>query len=187
MRNKTGRQQRGVTLIVALIMLVALAMLAVWGFNTSTTNLRVVGNTQARQEALSAAQGAVEQTISSPLFIQNAAAFNNAVIPIDVDGDGNTEYDAVLTQPGCYRARVLKVNELDPALASDRSCLGSSSAHNSGIEVEGAASPTGDSLCADSEWNVRAVVTDARTNASVAVNQGISVRSLSTDTENNCP
>ena len=180
--------QQGVTLIVALIMLVALAMLAVWGFNTSTTNLRVVGNTQARQEALAAAQGAVEQTISTPLFIQEAAAFNNAVVPIDVDGDGTSEYDATLSpQPSCYRARVLKVNELDPALSSDRNCLGSSSGNNAGIEVEGAAAPTGDSLCADSEWNVRAVVNDARSNASVAVNQGIAVRSLSTDTANTCP
>ena len=38
------RAQRGATLIVALIMLVALAMLSLWSFNAGTMNLRVVGN-----------------------------------------------------------------------------------------------------------------------------------------------
>jgi len=34
---------------------------------------------------------------------------------------------------------------------------------------------------------VRAVVNDPRSNANAAVNQGVSIRSLSTDTANACP
>lgn len=182
------RAQQGMSLIVALIMLVALAMLAVWGFNTSTTNLRIVGNTQARQEALAAAQAAIEQTISSTWFIEDAAAVSASPVAVDVDGDGASDYEArLLPQPSCYRVRVLKVNELDPGSTADLSCLGSGSAQNSGIEVEGAAPPTGDSLCADSEWDIRAEVTDARSNARVAVHQGVAVRSLVTAAENACP
>ena len=66
MRRAPRPGQRGATLVVALIMLVALAMLSVWAFNAGTMNLRVVGNSQARQEVVTAAQAAIELTISTP-------------------------------------------------------------------------------------------------------------------------
>jgi hypothetical protein len=180
--------QRGVTLIVSLIMLLALAMLSVWAFNSGTMNLRVVGNSQARQEVVSAAQAAVELTISSPLFTQQPAAVAAAPIPVDLDGDGAPDYQATLfPAPSCYRVRVLKVSELDPSSVGDRACLGSSAAQNSGIVTVGSTPATGDSLCADSEWNLRATVADPRSHATATVNQGIAVRSLSTDTANACP
>lgn len=185
---RTRHDQRGVTLIVALIMLVALAMLAIWAANSSTANLRTVGNTQAREEALAAAVAAVEQTISTPLFITQAAAVAASPIPVDVDGDGNADYTATLSPPPtCYRVLILKNSSVDPESAADRVCLGSSSSPTSGIEVVGSAPPSGDSLCADSELNVRSEVTDQRSNAKVAVNQGIAVRSLSTDASTFCP
>lgn len=187
-RSTPRQRERGITLVVALVMLLALSLLAVWGYNSSTANMRIVGNTQARQETLAAAQAAVEKTISSPLFVQHAADVAASPVPVDLDGDGAADLDARLNpQPACYRVRVIKVNELDPGSPADLNCMGSSSAQNSGIEIEGAAPPTGDSLCADSEWNVRAEVTDARSNAHVAVNQGIGIRSLTTDTANACP
>jgi len=183
-----SRGQRGATLIVALIMLVALAMLSLWSFNSGTMNLRVVGNSQARQEVVAAAQAATEMTLSTPLFTQDPLAVSAGAIPIDIDGDTLPDYQAQLSPaPSCYRVRVLKVNELDPASEGDRACLGSSTAQNPGIEIAGAASSTGDSLCADSEWNVRAVVTDARSHATAAVNQGVAVRALTTDTASACP
>jgi len=181
-------RQRGATLIIALIMLVALAMLSAWAFNGSQMNMRVVGNSQARQEAVTAAQTAVEMTISTPAFAVDPAAVAASAIPIDIDGDAQADYQVQLTPPpSCYRVRVLKVNELDPGNAGDRACLGSSASPNPGIETAGATPATGDSLCADSEWNIRAVVADPRTNANAAVNQGVAIRSLSTDTANACP
>jgi len=183
-----SRGQRGATLIVALIMLVALAMLSLWSFNSGTMNLRVVGNSQARQEVVAAAQAATEMTLSTPLFTQDPLAVSAGAIPIDIDGDTLPDYQAQLSPaPSCYRVRVLKVYELDPASEGDRACLGSSTAQNPGIEIAGAASSTGDSLCADSEWNVRAVVSDARSHATAAVNQGVAVRALTTDTASACP
>jgi FlaG/FlaF family flagellin (archaellin) len=181
-------RQRGATLIIALIMLVALAMLSAWAFNGSQMNMRVVGNSQARQEVVDAAQAAIELTISSPAFSVDPVAVAASAIPIDVDGDARFDYQIRLTPvPSCYRVRVLKVNELDPGNAGDRACLGSSVSPNPGIETAGSAPPTGDSLCADSEWNLRGVVTDPRTNANAAVNQGVAIRSLSTDAGNACP
>lgn len=180
--------ERGATLIIALIMLVALAMLSVWAFNSGTMNLRVVGNSQARQEVVAAAQAATELTLSTPLFVQDPVAVAAGTIPVDIDGDSVPDYAAQLTPPpSCYRVRVLKVNELDPTSAGDRACLGSSMVTNPDIEVAGAAPTTGDSLCADSEWNLRAVVTDPRSHATAAVNQGVAVRALTTDTATSCP
>src|SRR6185369_12200485 len=98
--------QRGATLIIALIMLVALAMLSLWSFNAGTMNLRVVGNSQARQEVVAAAQAATELTLSTPLFTQDPLAVAAGAIPIDIDGDAQPDYQARLTPaPACYRVR----------------------------------------------------------------------------------
>ena len=165
-----------------------MALLSLWSFNAGTMTLRVVGNSQTRQEVVSAAQAATELTLSTPLFTQDPLAVAAGAIPIDIDGDAQPDYQARLTPaPTCYRVRVLKVNELDPSSEGDRACLGSSTVQNPGIETAGAAPATGDSLCADSEWNVRAVVSDTRSHATAAVNQGVAVRTLTTDTTSACP
>ena len=182
------RAQRGATLIIALIMLVALAMLGLWSFNAGTMNLRVVGNSQARQEVVAAAQAATASGSCVKSGVLSVSSVAAGAIPIDIDGDAVPDYQARLTPaPSCYRVRVLKVNELDPASEGDRACLGSSTATNPGIEIVGAAPVAGDSLCADSEWNVRAVVSDTRSHATAAVNQGVAVRTLTTDTASACP
>ena len=169
-------------------MLVAMSMLAVWAFNAGTTNLRIVGNGQSRQQALSAAQGAIEQTISSTQFITNPQAVAANPIAVDIDGDGRGDYNAQLSPvPSCYRLRIIKSDELDPAVAQDLACYASGAAQNSGIVLNGSNNAAGDSMCSDSEWNVRAQAEDPTTGARVAVNQGVAVRSLSTDAANGCP
>ncbi|CAD5371844.1 PilX_N domain-containing protein [Rubrivivax sp. A210] len=176
--------QRGVTLI----MLVAMAMLAGWSVRSGIGNLRIVGNTQARQEAFAAAQAAIETTISTPMFSQQPAAVAANPLPIDVDGDGRADMTATLTPvPACYRWRAVPPSELDPAVAADRACMGSGAAGNAGLESAATGGAIGGaSLCADSEWNVRAVVSDEATRASVRVNQGVAIRGLVTDVVNSC-
>lgn len=189
-QNQAGAaSQRGAVLIIALIMLVAMALLAVTAFNSSTLNLRVVANTQLRQEAVAAVQTAIERTISSPQFSTNAAAVAASPIPVDVNGDGNTDYTVSLSPvPKCYKYRVLKNSELDLAapLVRDKRCQRPAN-ENFGLDDDRAGATTAaDSLCADSEWNVRGVVTDASTNVSVAVNQGVALRVATTDAANGC-
>ena len=53
---KTPSSQRGATLVLALIFLVLMSLFALSAFNSSSSNLRIVGNTQARQESLATAQ-----------------------------------------------------------------------------------------------------------------------------------
>ena len=187
MKRDQRRQARGATLFVAMIMLAALSLMAAWAFSSSTMNTRVVGNSQMRAEVFAAAQTAIEQTISSPTFMQQPAVVAAAPIAIDVNGDGVADQTARLTPaPNCYRTRTVRMGELDPAQAPDRACLRSASATNLGIE-SATGSGSGDSLCADSEWSVRAQVSDLATGATVATAQGVATRGLITDAANGCP
>jgi type II secretory pathway pseudopilin PulG len=165
-----NRQQRGVTLIIALIMLAAISLLAVWAFNSSTTNLRVVGNAQSREEAVGAAQNAIETVISTAEFGSKAAELAAAPIEVDLDNDGKTDLSATLTpQPKCYRSRQVQESELNVETnPTDKVCLRS----------EDGPVPGAGSNCQTTDWNIRAEATDTRTGATVAVNQGVSVRVL---------
>ena len=64
-------RQTGATLITALIMLIVLTLLVVSGIRSSSTNLRIAGNMQMQEEAIAAAQQAIENVISTTDF--NAA------------------------------------------------------------------------------------------------------------------
>lgn len=175
---KPLRRQGGATLIVALIFLVLMSLFAVNAFLGSNSSLRVVGNMQARQEATDAAQVAIEQTISSN-------AFKDAPPPavaVDLDRDAKTDY-TVQVAVRCFRTRPVKNSEIDP-LGADKVCVRSSGAG-------GPLNPNGvvmadNSLCHDSEWDVAATSTDARTQVAVTVHQGVGIRMTEADAINSC-
>lgn len=172
------RRQRGATLLVALIMLTVLMMFVVSSLNTSTTNLKVVGNMQSKNEALTATQEAIETVISTPQFISTPA---NAVLNpcgtantlcTDVTGDATPEYTTTLTpQPQCVTVQPIKNSELVLTSAED---LGCSAGQQQQFGVAGAV--TGDSLCANTVWEINALTVGAASGASVKVTQGIGVR-----------
>jgi Tfp pilus assembly protein PilX len=186
-RIASAGAQRGYTVVVALIMLTALALLAASAVRSGSTNLRAVGNMQSRQEALASAQAAIERTISTPQFTSQPAAVAARPIAVDLDGDGSSDYTATLSPaPSCYNYRTVKTTELDPDVANDVPCMRSSAGNAAGIESTSGSSAL-DSLCADSEWNLRVVIGDASSGTSVAVNQGVAVRGIVTDAANSCP
>jgi len=181
------RTQRGSTLIVTLLFLVLMSLFAVSGFNSSSANLRVVGNMQARQESTAAAQAGVENTISSLAFTTDSDGVAATPVPVDINGDGITDYSVrIVPKPSCYRVRPIKSMELDPVLSADLACMRSGVVQLSGLESPDMASAAGNSMCAHSEWNIRSEVADTRTGAQVAVNQGVAVRVLETDAQNSC-
>jgi Tfp pilus assembly protein PilX len=186
-RRPPARRQRGLAMFIVLIIMAVLAMLSVSAYEASTSNVRIAGNMAVRQEAVSAAQSVIETTISTTQFTSDPAAVAAATYPVDVGGDGVPDYTVrIAPAPNCYRARVLKAGELDVTVKADAACMTSSVSANAGIDSASIASSGGDSLCADTEWNVRATVSDGATGANVAIDQGVSVRALSSDAQALC-
>lgn len=194
------RSQKGATLLVALIMLVLLTLFAISALNTSTTNLKVVGNMQARTEALNTAQQAVEQVLSMRDVNTNFIKTPTSAIPdsttgpcdsvpntLCADANGNfvkSSATAVYTirlnnpNPTCVKVEAIKTT--DPRISdfskkSNRDCFTQQQQQHG---VAGAV--TADSLCADSVWEIAAESTSASSGATAKVTQGIGIR-ISTD------
>jgi PilX N-terminal len=177
-------RQAGVTLFTALIMLVAITLLALSALNSTTTNLRVVGNMQSRSEALNAAQQAIETAISSPRFFETpddalpepCGAPNT--LCTDLNGDGAPEYVTRLDPaPACVSARVIKTSELNLARAEDLGCSAARGQRGS---------PNGNSLCADTRWEITAESSSTYSGTKVTVTQGVELRVGVSDAEALC-
>jgi len=187
--SRSIRHQRGTTLVIALIMLVLLTLFAVSSLNTSRTNLKVVGNMQNKNEALNASQQTIEAVISTPQFIANPA---NAVptpcgaantMCTDVTGDGVADFTTTLTpQPACVSVTPIKNANLVLTNADD---LGCSAGQQQQFGVSGAV--TGDSLCSQTVWDIKAKTVSAAQNATVTVTQGIGVRVSNDNAASACP
>jgi len=187
--SRSIRRQRGTTLVIALIMLVLLTLFAVSSLNTSRTNLKVVGNMQNKNEALNASQQTIEAVISTPQFIANPA---NAVptpcgaantMCTDVTGDGVADFTTTLTpQPTCVAVTPIKNANLVLTNPDD---LGCSAGQQQQFGVSGAV--TGDSLCSQTVWDIKAKTVSATQNTTVTVTQGIGVRVSNDNAASACP
>ncbi len=192
MRRPSSRlqRQRGVTLVVALIMLVLLTLLALTSFNLGKSNLQIVSNMQQRDEAIAASREVIEETISNTRFFDTPTNLLNNPCDgvlntrcIDVNGDGTTDVRVALTPaPSCVKAAYIKTTTLDLSDSEDLACSAGSS-QNFGV----AGAYTGNSECANSVWEVHAVATDVATEATVEVVQGIAVRVDKDSIATNCP
>lgn len=197
MRNHRSRQQ-GATLMIALIMLIMLTLFAISAMNTSTTNLRVVGNMQAQAEAIAASQTAIEAVISAPTFTTSP---NNAIanpcngvpnqVCTDLNGDGTPELTTQITPaPQCIEARPMKISELRLSVTSeDLACVQAQAQGTFGVA---GSSGTGDSLCGQSVWDVTALTlatgaTPLNSPVNARVSQGVAVRLKALDLATNCP
>jgi Tfp pilus assembly protein PilX len=182
------RAQRGATLIVALILLVLLTLFALSSLNSANTSLKVTGNMQSKTEALNAAQEAIETVISTPQFIADP---DNAVINpcgsantlcTDVTGDATPEYTTTLVpKPTCISVKPIKNETLN---LGDTEDLGCSTGQQQNFGVAGAA--TGNSLCANSIWEISAQTVSGTTGAAVTVRQGVGVRISADDAGSSC-
>jgi len=150
-KQRTGRTaQRGATLIIGLIMIVLITLIVVNAFNLSSSNLKSVGNMQVRDEALAAANQAIELVISSSFTDAPVAQ----AINVDINKDGTTDYVVRIAQPTCIRA------------------VPASSAAPSDVEL-GAAMSLASTW--NTDWNVTATVTDVASGAVVQVHEGVRV------------
>lgn len=167
--------------MIALIFLVLMSLFAISAFNSSSVNMRVVGNTEARQESAAAVQVAIEETISSTGFYTNPAGVESESVRVDTTGDGLVDYSVKMTPaPHCFRAKPISQTQLPPApkRGSDAYTPCRKTPGGGGSAFEEHEAPTSEvdpESCVDTEWNVRAEVADAATKSSVSANQGVAV------------
>jgi hypothetical protein len=131
-------------------------------FTLSTTNLKAVGNMQLRDEAIAAANKAIEQVIGTPF----TDAPTEDEILVDIDNDGTSDYRVLVEVPICVQADQYVI----PGAAPSSIALG-------------AAFAVAGSTFYQTIWDLNATVTDDATGTSVSVREG--VRMLLTQTEYN--
>lgn len=145
------KSQSGVTLVVGLIFLLVMSLLAVSGVRMSTANLKIAGNVQAKVEATAAAQKAIEQVLSQSANFY--APLSEKRISIDLDKDGTNDFVVVVSRPEC------QLMKPTPGY----------SANFAGFSPQ------------DGYWDLKAVVTDARTGAAIELHQGVKARVLASE------
>lgn len=173
-------RQRGAALLFGLVMLVLMTLFAISAFNASNVNLRVVNNVQLRQEAVVAADAAVQKVVSDRNNFH--AGVTIAPIPVDIDGRGTKIYSATITKT-CLDYRVLP----PPYTSGNQNCAVSGRITGGGVASAGGGSATG--LCSTINWDVGSVVNDTGTtgnNAAAEVHQGVSTTSATSDAFAQC-
>jgi len=151
--------QRGATLIVGLIMLAVIMLSVATAFTLSNANLKSVGNMQFRNEAIAAANKAVELVISSPFTDAPSAEEIN----VDIDNDGTSDYVVQIATPICVQA----------------SQVATAGATPSSLTLGFPSGPT----YFNTVWDLQAVVNDPASGASVRLHEG--VRLLLTEAQRN--
>jgi len=180
-RGKPAGRQRGVVLVVALVMLVAVTLMVVTASNLVQTNLKVVQNLESREMARAATLAAIEQAISYRRFIDTPDSMFPVTCPgqvgnklcYDVNQDGTSDVLVTVENPTCVSVTPTPNSKLD--VFNDR-------------EQASCYLPPGVySMCAYAVWDFQATATDAVTGAEVKVRQGVSVLSSLNKIETVCP
>ena len=167
MRNR----QRGVTLIVGLIMLILITLMVTTAFTLNTSNLKSVGNMQYRNEAVAAANKAVEQVVGNSFPLGFIGVPPATTITFDINNDGTDDYRVAVSQPVCVEASVVAGTTGAGACSGVR-----------GGSLAGCASPNFNTL-----WDIQAAVNDAATGSSVVVRQGVRMEISETQRNAVCP
>ena len=156
------RAQQGATLVVGLIMLVLITLMVTTALTMSTANLKAVGNMQFRNEAVAAANVAIEQSFGVTPF---PATYTTS---IDINRDLVSDFTVSLTRT-CLRSTNLTSA---PASGGGSSVsLGFTSAENEYLVF----------------WDYDAGITDSSTGSTARVHQGIRQRLSQSQCDAQCP
>lgn len=170
--------QHGMALVVALIMLALMTVMAIASFNVGKVSMEIIGNMQQRSEVIAAANSTIQEAIStkrlvetpSTVFLNPCGASNTRCY--DTNADGTNDVTVRLDPaPTCLLSQTIANSALNFTTVGDSKCTLEDDPTKYGIEG-GAA---GNSLCAQSLWQVTAVATDAVTSARVTVVEGVNV------------
>lgn len=191
--NTTPHSQRGITLVVSLIMLVLMTLLAATSFNMAKNDLNVVGNMQQRSQTRDAARAVLEMTYSSTSFMNTPSssligtcAGNNIINStcFDFNGDGDDDVKvAISPAPACLTAQTILNSSLDLSDPNDLGCAVGVS-NQTGI-VGG--NTAGASLCANTVWELNLTATDLSSGANSTVTAGAAARTSMDNVAAACP
>jgi hypothetical protein len=158
-------------------MLLLLSLMALAALKVTNGSLKIAGNNLQHSQGLTAAQGAIEQVISTTQFATTPAAAVpqpcNGVANttcVDIDGDGAPDIN-VAVAPTCTAVQVIPVAALNFSDANDAGCIAGA---NQDFGVANGAS--NNSMCANMVWDIQATASDTLNNAKTTVHQGIAVR-----------
>lgn len=170
------QKQDGFVLLIGLIFLVLLTLMGVSVFNLGKSGFVATANMQMRKESARAAEQVLDEMIDNTSIDltrgNDIFGLGSNVRQIDINGDGSAEVKVTVTAPVCKQVQTIKTSSLDFTKADDLGCVRSVEQASQGIENAN----TGDSLCADTVWDVRATATETFSLASVTEVQGIGLR-----------
>ena len=173
----SDKAQRGVVLIVVLIMLGVFSVIVVSMIGGSNINFKIAGNQQYRMEAKLAARHALETYISNPNNFAQPLPVGPSVIDIDFTGDGIADMAGSVAPPRCLRSAPVWRDELKARNKNDRSCFNSVGEVDGNIFRDTAGTPAiKKSGCVKMTWDTVANVNDDLTGAAVEMHQGVYVR-----------
>jgi len=176
---RSDRRERGIVLVVSLILLIAVTLMIVTASNIVQTNLKVIGNMESREQARFAALAAIEEALSSSRFASNPTSMFETSCEVanqlcyDANGDGQNDITVQVGTPECVSVIPRKNVELDVYNFADQAtCF---------------LPPGVYSMCAASVWELEATATDVVTGAEVTVRQGVSILTTLNNIDSACP
>lgn len=188
-RCQAARQQRGITLLIGMVMLLVITLIAANVFQLTTLHTRIVNNDQVRTEATSAAHSALDIFLSTevttwPRYESGERVQVNLGNLAGFEAAPTETVAVVLESLQCKRSRVIKNAELvqGPANAqyvaeADSYCFGGGSMPLTLVNTSAAGSPNDDSLCASVLYEVVARTDDPKLlQARATITQGVEVR-----------
>jgi len=153
-RHQSLSRQRGLAMVIGMIMLVLLTLLVVSAINSSSVNLRITGNMQAQDEARAMAQQAIERVLGVKAnFYPTPTAQAATNYYVDNNSTGNAVYSVSVAAPVCKGAA-----KQFPGRTAD--CINGARA---GL------------FCWDTLWEVVATATDAKTGVRQVITQGVAI------------
>jgi Tfp pilus assembly protein PilX len=167
----SARREKGMTLVVALVMLVVLTLLVVSAIRFGNINLRIAGNAQSEAEATSAAQVAVETMVNNINAAANISSLTSQTMSVSTGGG---TYTVTVTKPGCIFNKPINNSDLDPTKTSDQACFETTDTEK--LVTSGNTLTTAPTACKDQQWDVQASVDDSKSGAKTSMLQGVSVR-----------
>lgn len=169
-RLSTQPNQRGSTLLLALVMLVLLTLMAISAINSTTSSIQIVGNAQFREEANAAAQQAIEKVISKNFTLNPTAAATAASGTVAF---GAASYNVTVAVPTCTSSVPMTNIELDRNVAADKPCFSGTGSGQVIFLPNGTVTSTDPSWCVKQKWDIVATVSDANTGANTTLHQGV--------------